>query len=39
MVKLLRARQEELGDADLAHMRKVTGYVRRHLGQRPEGAA
>ncbi|GFN09953.1 MULTISPECIES: DUF3140 domain-containing protein [Streptomyces] len=37
IVKLLRTREEELGDADLAHMRKVTGYVRRHLGQRPEG--
>ena len=23
--------------ADLAHMRKVVGYVHRHLAQRPEG--
>ncbi|MFD4130458.1 DUF3140 domain-containing protein [Streptomyces globisporus] len=35
IVKLLRTRKGELGDDDLAHMRKVTGYVRRHLAQRP----
>lgn len=37
IVKLLRARKSELGEADEAHMRKVTGYVHRHLGQRPDG--
>jgi hypothetical protein len=25
----------ELGDADYAHMKKVVGYVQRHLAQRP----
>lgn len=37
IVELLRTRQGDLGDDDLAHMRKVTGYVRRHIEQRPEG--
>ncbi|WEH35094.1 DUF3140 domain-containing protein [Streptomyces sp. AM 4-1-1] len=36
IVTLLRTRDAELSDADLAHMRKVTGYVRRHLAQRPD---
>ena len=34
---LLRTRKDDLGDDDLAHMRKVVGYVRRHLAQRPSG--
>ncbi|WGP14091.1 DUF3140 domain-containing protein [Streptomyces sp. SH5] len=38
IVHLLRTRKEDLSEDDLAHMRKVSGYVRRHLGQRPEGA-
>ena len=29
--------QAALTDADLADMRKVTGYVHRHMAQRPEG--
>ncbi|MFD4025769.1 DUF3140 domain-containing protein [Streptomyces sp. NPDC058576] len=37
IVKLLRTRKGELKDDDLAHMRKVSGYVRRHLAQRPGG--
>ncbi|MGW8986006.1 DUF3140 domain-containing protein [Streptomyces parvus] len=37
IVKLLRTRKGDLNDDDLAHMRKVTGYVRRHLAQRPGG--
>ncbi|WP_256107312.1 DUF3140 domain-containing protein [Streptomyces sp. ODS05-4] len=37
IVELLRARKGDLDDDDLAHMRKVTGYVHRHLGQRPGG--
>ncbi|WP_258177491.1 DUF3140 domain-containing protein [Streptomyces solincola] len=37
IVELLRAKKGDLGDDDLAHMRKVTGYVHRHLGQRPGG--
>jgi hypothetical protein len=37
IVELLRKSASELGDADLAHMRKVVGYVHRHLAQRPAG--
>nr|WP_062337313.1 DUF3140 domain-containing protein [Herbidospora sakaeratensis] len=37
IVKILRKRKGQLTDADRAHMRKVTGYVRRHLAQRPSG--
>jgi DNA topoisomerase VI subunit B len=37
IIKLLRARKGDLTEADEAHMRKVTGYVHRHLAQRPSG--
>jgi hypothetical protein len=37
IVEILRARKGELSDDDAAHMRKVVGYVRRHLAQRPSG--
>ncbi|MFD6425272.1 DUF3140 domain-containing protein [Streptomyces sp. NPDC060198] len=37
IVALLRTAESNLSDADLAHMRKVTGYVHRHLAQRPGG--
>lgn len=33
---ILRTRKAELTDDDFAHMRKVVGYVRRHLAQRPQ---
>ena len=33
IVELRRARKDDLTDDDLAHMRKVVGYVRRHLAQ------
>ncbi|MDQ8755814.1 DUF3140 domain-containing protein [Sphingosinicella sp. LHD-64] len=36
ILQILRRRKAELGDDDYAHMRKVVGYVRRHLAQRPE---
>ncbi|RBY92869.1 DUF3140 domain-containing protein [Blastococcus sp. TF02A-30] len=35
IVELLRTRKDDLTDDDLAHMRTVHGYVRRHLAQRP----
>lgn len=35
IVELLRTRKGDLDDDDLAHMRKVHGYVARHLAQRP----
>jgi len=37
IVRLLRTPEHELTDGDYRHMRKVVGYVHRHLGQRPEG--
>ena len=37
IVELLRKKDAELSDADVAHMRKVVGYVHRHLAQRPAG--
>jgi hypothetical protein len=36
IVELLRTKKADLTDDDLAHMRKVHGYVARHLAQRPE---
>jgi hypothetical protein len=35
IVELLRTKADDLTDDDLAHMRKVHGYVQRHLAQEP----
>ncbi|WP_371780107.1 DUF3140 domain-containing protein [Streptosporangium subroseum] len=37
IAKILRKGNSGLSDDDYAHMRKVTGYIRRHLAQRPPG--
>ncbi|MCK9686896.1 DUF3140 domain-containing protein [Scleromatobacter humisilvae] len=37
IVELLRKDDADLSDSDVAHMRKVVGYVHRHLAQRPDG--
>ncbi|MFI9812833.1 DUF3140 domain-containing protein [Saccharothrix variisporea] len=37
IVELLRTKKDDLTDDDYAHMRKVVGYVHRHLAQRPGG--
>ncbi|KUL47501.1 DUF3140 domain-containing protein [Streptomyces sp. A1499] len=37
IVRLLHTNKADLTDDNLAHMRKVTGYVHRHLEQRPDG--
>ena len=37
IVKLLHTKKSDLTEADQAHMRKVVGYVHRHLAQRPAG--
>ena len=37
IVKILRRNKGELTEDDAAHMRKVVGYVHRHLAQRPSG--
>ncbi|HET9564264.1 MAG TPA: DUF3140 domain-containing protein [Mycobacterium sp.] len=35
---ILRAKKGDLTEDDAAHMRKVVGYVHRHLAQKPSGA-
>ncbi|GAA3036475.1 DUF3140 domain-containing protein [Streptosporangium longisporum] len=37
IIEILRKRRSDLDDDDYAHMRKVVGYVHRHLAQRPGG--
>ena len=37
IVEILHKKKADLTDDDHAHMRKVVGYVHRHLAQRPEG--
>lgn len=32
---ILAKKKDDLTDADFAHMKKVTGYVHRHLAQKP----
>src|SRR5688500_13129862 len=37
IVEIKRKTNDELTDDDYAHMKKVVGYVNRHLAQRPSG--
>jgi hypothetical protein len=37
IVSILKSKKADLSEADYAHMRKVVGYCRRHLAQRPGG--
>ena len=37
IVKILQAKKGDLADDDYSHMRKVVGYAKRHLAQRPSG--
>ncbi len=37
IVAILGTKKGDLSDDDVAHMRKVVGYVHRHLAQRPSG--
>ncbi|PYE18624.1 uncharacterized protein DUF3140 [Williamsia limnetica] len=37
IVEIERSKKSDLTDDDAAHMRKVVGYVHRHLAQRPSG--
>jgi hypothetical protein len=36
IVAILRTPRSRLTDGDYRHMRKVVGFIRRHLAQRPE---
>ncbi|HEY1840096.1 MAG TPA: DUF3140 domain-containing protein [Mycobacterium sp.] len=35
IIAILGAQKNDLTDGDYAHMRKVVGYAKRHLAQRP----
>jgi Protein of unknown function (DUF3140) len=35
--KILHTKKGDLSEDDAAHMRKVVGYLRRHLAQKPSG--
>ena len=37
IAKLLRKKKADLSEGDVEHMRKVVGYVHRHMAQRPQG--
>lgn len=37
IVDILRTKRADLDDDDYKHMRKVLGYAKRHLAQRPQG--
>ncbi|WP_407699469.1 DUF3140 domain-containing protein [Streptomyces chromofuscus] len=37
ILDILRSTKGDLSDDDYQHMRKVVGYIRRHLAQRPSG--
>ncbi len=37
IVDLLHKKKADLSEDDIAHMRKVVGFVHRHLAQRPAG--
>ncbi|MCQ0025589.1 DUF3140 domain-containing protein [Streptomyces somaliensis DSM 40738] len=37
ILDILRTKKDDLSDDDYRHMRKVVGYVRRHVAQRPSG--
>ena len=37
IVEIQRRKAAELSDDDYAHMKKVVGYVHRHLAQKPSG--
>ena len=37
IVDILQAKKADLSDSDFDHMRRVNGYLSRHLAQRPNG--
>lgn len=37
IVQIQRTKKDDLTDEDVAHMRKVVGYVHRHRAQQPKG--
>lgn len=37
IVEIKRTKKDELSEADLEHMNKVSNYIARHAAQRPDG--
>lgn len=37
IIDLLKKKQDEYNEGDMKHIRKVIGYIHRHLAQKPEG--
>jgi Protein of unknown function (DUF3140) len=37
IIEILQKNQADYTDADLKHIHKVVGYIKRHLAQRPDG--
>jgi hypothetical protein len=37
IIELLRTKKDDLSEDQYAHMRKVVGYAKRHLAQKPSG--
>ena len=37
IVEIKRTNKDDLSDADIDHMSKTVGYIKRHLSQRPDG--
>lgn len=37
IVEIKHTKKADLSDEDIAHMKKVVGYVHRHMKQRPDG--
>lgn len=37
IIDILESKKADVTDDDYAHMRKVVGYINRHLAQRPSG--
>ncbi|MEE4152749.1 MAG: DUF3140 domain-containing protein [Erythrobacter sp.] len=37
IVEIKRTKKSDLSEDQLAHMNKVTGYIKRHCAQRPDG--
>jgi hypothetical protein len=37
IVKILHKKRSDYDDDDVAHMRKVNSYIKRHLAQEPDG--
>ncbi|MCD9188921.1 MAG: DUF3140 domain-containing protein [Pyrinomonadaceae bacterium] len=37
IIRILEKKQSDYSDADIKHIHKVVGYIKRHLAQKPKG--